>query len=31
MIDATDTEQGAGQFGLNIFRGTGVFQNLNLS
>jgi hypothetical protein len=30
MIDATDTEQSAGQFGLNVFRGTGVFQNLNL-
>jgi hypothetical protein len=31
LIDATDTEQSAGQFGLNVFRGTGVFQNLNLS
>lgn len=30
MIDAIDTEQAAGQFGLNVYRGTGVFQNLNL-
>ncbi|QNE21938.1 glycoside hydrolase family 32 protein [Kribbella qitaiheensis] len=30
-IDATDTEQSAGQFGVNVFRGTGVFQNLRIS
>ncbi|GAA3590090.1 glycoside hydrolase family 32 protein [Kribbella ginsengisoli] len=31
MIDATDTEQSAGQFGLNVFRGTGIFQHLHLT
>jgi levanase/fructan beta-fructosidase len=31
VIDAVDNENSAGQFGMNVFRGTGVFQNLELS
>ncbi|NEA33543.1 hypothetical protein [Streptomyces sp. SID13031] len=30
-LHATDTDQSSGQFGLKVFRGTGVFQHLNLS
>ncbi|MFL5346368.1 MAG: hypothetical protein ACJ8AT_16385, partial [Hyalangium sp.] len=31
VIDATDTAYASGRFGLNVYAGTGLFQNVNVS